>query len=158
MVVHAPGFSNGIFCESFLWKTGIVDGWLFEKFQSGRVIDSKSRFPTLNICETEPFPHWLISNVSSYPTILKDPNKNPRFCIKLFGQVAEILKDDFLSLLAFRVRFLPKDTRHQGLDQLIKYYRSSELEMFPISNGGGSFRPREAPRIFPQKWLWAAFN
>ena len=147
MVVHAPGFSNGVFCESFLWKTGIVDGWLFEKFQSGRVIDSKSSFPTLNICESEPgLPHWLISNISSYPTILKDPNKKPRFCIELFAKLLKSLK--MISYFSPSGEIPPKDTRHQGLDQLIKYYRSLELEMFPEKKRRRALPVRENPRFF----------
>lgn len=115
---------------------------------------SKSRFPTLNICETEPgLPHWLISNISSTPTIFKRSQQKTQvlylhFLAKL---LKSLYKDDFLSLLAFRVRYLPKDTRHQGLDQLIKYYRSLELEMFPKDFGGASGPSERSPEVFPPK-------
>lgn len=153
MVVHAPGFSNGNFCESFLWKTGIVDGWLFEKFQSGRVIDSKSSFPTLNICETEPgLPHWLISNISSTPTILKDPNKNQAFVSNFLPSCV------FLKMISYPIAFRVdtsqgyETSRARPIDQILP-----QLGVRDVSEKTAeSFRPRESD-IFP-KQLHNSFN
>ena len=120
--------------------------------QEGSLIPNQA-FPTLNICETEPgLPHWLISNISSTPTILKDPNKNQGFVSNFLPSCV------FLKMISYPIAFRVdtsqgyETSRARPIDQILP-----QLGVRDVSEKTAeSFRPRESD-IFP-KQLHNSFN